>query len=890
MTFPFGIFKDKKSRQGRYSRAKRNPIAELKYDEGDGDIPYESHLDMLDDSSVREKFEVCWQEKITVDKDLYEKEGLQLWAIPQSHMDIAWLWRMYQIINKSRITHGKAAFHVLNLPEFKFTFSQPIMLDWLERVFPETFKEVKEAVASGRFELQGGDWVESDAKVPSGESFCRQRLYGQRYYLEKFGKMANVGWLPDSFGYNNNIPQILQKSGCKYFYTQKISGNWPPHAFPFIHFKWRSPSGHEVITYSNNFQFRPITRWHLFGEYRKLVKEGEQLICDYTHPDPASDPALDGVWPHVGIMFGQGDGGHGPTCEEVHRMRYFIQKGYVKDFLTASEYFSMYDEIEHRLPVWNGAELYYNLHRGTLTTQGLMKRMNRYFEWKLAGLQSLFTLKDFLTGRNSNSIHEILTRLWKDTLLLQFHDILPGSSITEVYDDCYDIWTDNMKSIRKLELELFEDYGREDEIEPDQNTTFIIFNPSSHQGKLLVKMNIDNEFDMSPYHSIECADESKVSFQILESDDLNEPFISRPRRLICVLNLDGWGSKNIKLSRDIIQEPEMVVEDNEDEIIIDSDHTTITINRKNGAISSYFDKRLGKEIFTRSSRLDLFRDWFTIERAWNIGPGYKEMPFEEDELVCIGCKVVEEGPVRYSVEIIYHVPESNSSFKQYIQVYADLPGVFFELLIDWNQEEAIAKQYFSFASKPDKIVAEGPYTTEIITADNESRSHLDKQRWECCWHTWLAAPDPEENWGVALLNDCKYGFDIDEDTLGITLIRGPDHPNATGYALEERKGRMDGGPPSHADKGDHLIRYAVLPYEGTIGENAIPQIAHVFNSELISRRKAGSVVIQGNQIKITPGNLELTVLKKPEDKPDSTDTMIARIYETARQEVTGTIK
>ncbi len=212
MSFPFGVFKDPaKPAKGRYSGADRDPVAEMTYDEGDGDAPYKKHAKTLDDPVAVDKFDHCWNDRITKHKAMYEKDGIRLWAIAQSHIDIAWLWRLYQSVNKAKITQGKAAYHVLAHPEFKFTFSQPVMLEWLEQVYPETFEKIKKAVATGRFDLQGGDYVESDAKMPSGESFCRQRLLGQRYYIEKFGKAAEVGWLPDSFGYSNNIPQFLVK-------------------------------------------------------------------------------------------------------------------------------------------------------------------------------------------------------------------------------------------------------------------------------------------------------------------------------------------------------------------------------------------------------------------------------------------------------------------------------------------------------------------------------------------------------------------------------------------------------------------------------------------------------------------------------------------------------
>lgn len=887
-TFPFGIFKAGAPRRGHYSGAARDPVAEASFVEHDPDAPYDEKLAWDEDPGKMQEYEHCWHDRIW--KGGEPMPGLELWAIAQSHMDIAWLWRMHQIAGKARITHGKAAFHVLRLSDFKFTFSQPVMLEWLQAIHPATFDEVRRAIATGRFELQGGDYVECDGKIPSGESFCRQRLYGQRYYLDTFGKIASVGWLPDSFGYNNNIPQFLVKSGCKHFYTQKISGNWPPHAFPFAHFAWRSPDGSEVVVYSNNFAFRPLTRWVLFGRHRRLLRPGTSLACDYRHPDPASAPELGEPWPVVGLVFGTGDGGHGPTCEEVHRMRHFIKDGRVKGFLTAAEYFAMYEPVRDRLPVWDGAELYYNLHRGTLTTQGLVKRMNRHFEWTATGLQALFSLQALVRGGSTDpAIHAMLTRLWKDTLLLQFHDILPGSSVPEVYDDCHDIWMDDAVMVRELVGLLLggaEPAALHGEV--------VVANPTAYAGVVPVEIPVPAGGAAPRDLALVDGSGRRWPCQPVDAETFDEPLLDRPARLLACFPVEPWAVTTAAIARDVVPsgDPPVSVVESEDLVVLESDRVRVAVSRRTGDVTSIVDKSGAGELLAGPASIRAYRDWFTIERAWNIGPGYKECPFEADELVLSSVQVIERGPARWAIEVVHGMPESGSSVTQRVQVHPGLDGVFFDLAIDWHQQHAILKHRFPIAFTPDQAIAEGPYTTENVTADPAARSHLDAQRWENCWHAWLAVPAVDDARGIAFINDSKYGFDIDKNDVGLTLLRGPDYPGATGYVLEERAARTDGGPPVFTDHGKHLVRHAIVPYRGPWATAGFKTLARAINRPpIVLPVRAGdpTCVTFHPGIRVTPANLELVAAKDPEPGAACDGGTILRVVETGRQHVTGTI-
>ncbi|MHA1733522.1 MAG: alpha-mannosidase [Promethearchaeota archaeon] len=902
MSFPFGGFKNPdEPRRGHYSGSPRDLRAEMEFDEGDAD-PLEDNLAKSEKGELREEFERCWREKINAKHELYDHLDLRVWALGQSHIDLAWLWRLYQSLNKARITWSKAVFHIRHVPGFTFTASQPVLLDWVRLADPDLFARIKEAARSGRFELQGGSWVEADQKIPSGESFCRSRLYGQRFYAEHFGKVAEVEWLTDSFGYNNNLPQFVRKSGGKYFLTLKIAGNWPPDAFPFWNFKWRSPSGEEVLAHVTNFQFRPLTRWKLFGATRRILRPGTTLACNYSTPDPASAPELGDVWPEVLVVYGTGDGGHGPTSEEVHRMKYYVDGGRVAGFTTAAGFFERLEAVGDRLPVWDGAELYYNLHRGTLTTQGLVKRMNRFFEWRLSGLESLHAWATFVgTGKGNREgpreTHGIFERLWKDLLLLQFHDILPGSSIPEVYDDCYDIWTEDVGVLARLEGELvarFRDVFFQSTSNPRGATHLFLLNQSAHAGVVPVEVPI-------PSGGTEFV---PPGFQFLGAEQRSEPLLSRPARLLCCVKVDPWSPTVVSLDELGGGTPvEVKIDDACGEITLDSSHARVVVSRTTGDVSSYFDKNLGREVLSAPGGvLKLYRDWAFDERAWNLGPGYRKCPFEGEEFVLESVEVVETGPVRWSVRARFLVPESDTTVVESVQLYRDIPGLFIELDLDWRQTDAVLKAEFTLASDPEVAVAEGPYTTEIYKCDPDRRTRLDAQRWEACGHTWVAFPSSDDTWGVAYVNDSKYGFDVVRDTFGATIVRGPDYPGVSGnsYAAVERSSRGCSEVPTHADQGEHLVKFALIPFSGSWRAASIPKFAHCFNAPPACRLVS---VAPGSQppavdwfpVVCSPGNLEVVAMKLPEGPVGDEGSVgverevLLRVVETGRTGTRGTL-
>jgi alpha-mannosidase len=413
---------------GHYSGNRRN--IETEYTQVEDVLNPNEAQDWMEKAKsieTRARFEEKYKDQINKLKTGGKPKEISFYC-GSSHIDVAWCWRYLQATEKSRVTFTKACFHVENVPEYSFTGSQSLLYDWVLARYPDLFKRMQRSVATGRFELAGGSWVEYDGHIPSGESLVRQRLLGQLFLKKHFGQYATIEWLPDSFGYAPQLPQILKKSNATAFYTNKLGANMV-NKFPFCTFLWESPDGTRILAESLNSASRKLLKPNMQAKIRPFTYEDD----DFDNPDLFSTDVI----PCNILPYGKGDGGHGPTGEEVQERLFMHTKG----IITLSPAMTYFEKVEkdcnNRLPVWKD-ELYLEWHRGTMTSHALVKRMNRYNEWILPSLEKLCVL----ASMNSSFEYprETLHESWKITLLNQFHDTLPGSCIPETYDDCWDMW------------------------------------------------------------------------------------------------------------------------------------------------------------------------------------------------------------------------------------------------------------------------------------------------------------------------------------------------------------------------------------------------------------------------------------------------------------------
>ena len=341
--------------------------------------------------------------------------ALTVSAIGHAHIDLAWLWPIRETIRKGARTFATALRMMERYPDYVFGASQPQLYLWMKEFYPDLYAQVKARVAEGRWEVQGAMWVEPDANVPSGESLVRQILYGKQFFRDEFGVDVTNLWMPDVFGYSGSLPQILRAAGLTTFMTQKLS--WSEvNTFPHHTFHWEGIDGSRVLVH-----MPPEGTYNSSAAPRAIARAEENFL-----DKAVSDRVL--------VLFGIGDGGGGPGEEHLERLaRERDLQGLAPVVQEPSQvFFDRLEENSARYPVWRG-ELYLEKHQGTLTTQARNKRGNRKLEFALRELE-LSASRAFLT-HGAAYPNDALDRIWKEMLLLQFHDILPGSSITRVYNE-----------------------------------------------------------------------------------------------------------------------------------------------------------------------------------------------------------------------------------------------------------------------------------------------------------------------------------------------------------------------------------------------------------------------------------------------------------------------
>ncbi|MGB9681529.1 MAG: alpha-mannosidase, partial [bacterium] len=555
-----------------------------------------------------------------------------------SHIDLAWLWPMAETRRKIRRTTSTVLSLMERYPEFKYNQSSAQVYAFLKEDEPELYERVKEKVRSGMWEPIGGMWVESDCNLTSGESLVRQTLYAQKFFEKEFGKRCKVAWLPDAFGFTWTLPQILKKAGLEYFLTTKINWN-ETNKFPYDLFYWQSLDGTRVIAHSflnpgqgYNGNIRALDLLGTWQNYREKT-----------------------IYYNTLLSFGYGDGGGGPTLEMLEMYKRFKDfPGYPSLKMgIVEEYFE--NAPKEGLPLWDG-ELYLELHRGTYTTQSRMKKANRLAEHLLYTVETISTVAYLLNGKYPQ---KEVTYNWQKVLRNQFHDILPGSSIKEVYEDALK----ELKEVEEFSRKTIEDTLKDvaSEISLDREG-LVIFNPNSFPRTLCYIGDI-------PYSSLELPDGRTIKVQRLYNGKglVYSPYIDVPPVGYLVLYKSDKDEEEKKLTVNTT--------------LLENERVKVKIG-EDGSILSFFDKVAQRDIFTaKGNQLwaysDRPRDW----DAWDVSPDYERYGEEIKDVEYIN--VVENGVSRGVVEVKKRYRDSYI-LQRYI-LYRDNPRLDIETEIDWHE-------------------------------------------------------------------------------------------------------------------------------------------------------------------------------------------------------------
>ena len=732
-------------------------------------------------------------------------------AIGNAHLDLAWLWRTKESIRKSARTFASQVRNIENYPGYVFGASQAVHYSMVKDNYPGLYRRMAEKIAEGSWEILGGVWVEADCNITSGESLIRQFLHGKNFFKDEFGFESNMLWQPDVFGYSASMPQILLGCGCKYFLTQKIS--WSLfNKFPFHTFLGRGIDGSEVLTHfppedTYNSEMLPQSRL-CYGQDNFAEKD---IINEYI------------------CAFGIGDGGCGPAENHLERaVRCADLDGVPRvKFGRVDKFFERMEKYRSKLDVWAN-ELYLELHQGTLTTHADIKKQNRRCEEMLAVTEAL----SVAAGVENYPAKE-LDIIWKRVLNNQFHDILPGSSIAEVYEDTAVDYEKTVSECGALQKRAAEKLFIRDE------NSAVLVNTLSYEYSGIIEL--------------------PEAWQGAESDGKTLLSQKLPDgKIVAFVRIPAWGSIEIRkvdsAQSSSTELKEKVLENSVIRYEFDD----------SGRIISVFDKVLGREILpenSKSNEIRLYMDYYSTGEAWDI-----DMDYEANQAEFAVAEAPAEGfcgellsQLTFKVKI---GPHCSVTQKIRLQQTRQLD---FETNVSWHEDRKILRVYF-----PTDITArDAAYDIQYgyIRRPTHGDNSWDWAKFEVAARRYMDLSDHE--YGFAVLNDCKYGCCVKENTLSLTLLRAPKYPDRS------------------ADMGDdHTFTYSLLPHEGDLIKSDVMSSAAILNRppQCFSgmAKKAEEIFPVG----IESENITLEVLKKAE----KSNQLVIRLVETSGRKSEGVLK
>lgn len=748
-----------------------------------------------------------------------------------AHIDVAWLWRLKHTRVKAANTFSTAVYHMDNYPHFIFTQSQPQLYQYVKEDQPALYERIKEKVAGGQWEPEGAMWVEADTNITGGESLVRQFLFGQRFFRQEFGKTSKVLWLPDVFGYSAAMPQLIKGAGADYFITTKISWN-ETNRIPVDTFWWQGLDGSKVLAYFITAQNddHSKTYYTYNGEVRPEVLALSWK--NYRHKELNRELLL---------AYGFGDGGGGPTRNMVEATALLSRPlspelptaatGKISDFM---------DRLAGRIgndpnvPEWVG-ELYLEFHRGTYTSQGRVKRGNRLAERALHNAEFLASSALNLTGKTYPL--EDLSDAWKIVLTHQFHDILPGSSIGEVYSDA----VENYAQVEKITSRVIEEAGQA-----------LVENISGPKNSLVV------------FNPLAWARTEPVEITQAQADKLglHSQKLSNGNALVKVEDVPSLGYRSFApggkattpATNGLSVSP----------TLLENQFYRLELDEL-GQISRLLDKAgyggKGREVLKAGQKgnvLQFFEDKPVEYDAWNIDEFYEQKTWGVDQPPTV--TVVEQGPLRAGLKLEW-LYQGRTRIVQHLYLYSDSRRIDFVTEVDWQERQTLLKVAFPVE------VLNGRATAEIQFGNVERPTHRntswDQAKFETCAHKWIDLS--EGDYGVALLNDCKYGYDVHDATMRLTLLRGPISPDPLG------------------DLGQHEFTYSLLPHAGGWFEGGVGRAAYELNNPLLpvvkSEAGQGKGEAEFSLVQVEPSNVIVETVKRAEDS----DGLVVRLYESANR-------
>lgn len=797
-------------------------------------------------------------------------QQFKIHAVGNSHIDMAWLWPWTETVEVVRNTFQSVLDLMREYPDFKFTMSSARTYEWIEEKYPDMFKQIQGRIREGRWEVIGGMWVEPDLNMPDGESLTRQILVGKRYFQSRFGIDVKIGWNPDSFGYNAQLPQIYKKSGMDYFVTQKLLWAHEFTTFPYKLFWWQAPDGSRLLTY--------FPRDYAGGIEGPSMAKDLSIWAPSIYGSRLDDSPLSNSSPSNSSsselretmhLYGIGDHGGGPTRLMLDSAKVLVSPATVYprfEFGTAAGFF---DDLEKKLPrlnvpTWNG-ELYFQYHRGVFTTQAETKQRIRRTEETLLNAEKFASLA-LLDGRRYPQ--EDMNLAWRRLLFDDFHDIMPGSGIGVNYLDA----RNNLRDVGLAGNEVIDDSL--EEIAARINTEgdgvpVVVFNSLSWARREVVELEAQLPV---PAESISVTD---AAGKPVESQLIGIDSHTHRARFLLLADIPALGYKTYFV-RGVASAAPLHTGLKATADSLENEYLRVKIDSRTGCMTSLFDKRNNQEALAPSETetggpgdkicgnlLQTFVDKPQRWDAWNIDADFEKKHWDLDTTDNV--KLVENGPLRAIIRIKKHF--RNSTFIQDVTLYPSSPRVDVNMQVEWHEKHILLKVAFPVSAHSQKAAFEIPYgSVERPTTRN---TPAEQAQFEVPAIRWADISD--EKHGFSLLNNCKYGYDAKGNVLRLSLLRSPEWPDP------------------HADEGHHEFTYSLYPHAGTWREALTVRQGYNLNYKLLSRqtdKHQGALPAEHAFVEVKPDNVVLTAVKKAEGDDD----LIFRFYEWAGRDTDVKIK
>ena len=725
-------------------------------------------------------------------------------AVGNSHLDLVWLWPIGETRRKTARTFAAQLRLLDEYPDYVYIQSQPASYEMCREYYPDLYEKIRKAIREGRWIADGAMYVEPDTNMPSGEALVRQLLLGIRYYREQLGTEPKVLWLPDTFGYSAALPQLLSQAGIPYMVTQKIFWSYNEgDPFPYHYFHWKGMDGTQVISFLPTSYTYRIDPKNMEETWNKRVQK--RKLHDFLIP------------------FGYGDGGGGPCRDDLEMARRMKDlEGSPKiEMKSPARFFEELDEKGGPDYTWDG-ELYFDAHRGTYTTQALLKKNNRRSEFCLHNLEALSTFAA-LYGQAYPA--EDLDRMWKTLLLNQFHDILPGSSIGPVYVMANGMHAELQAEAEKGIHRALNTLVRED------GDALTLFNPLGVERTELIPL----------------PDAFRNGAQTGEGTVL-------PLRDGQVLiTLMPFQAQTLRPATALSDTDPVHAREEKECFVLESPRVRALVDRNAQVLSMTVD---GREI--ADSAMNVFTMYQDIPRvfdAWDVDSNYRDMPrqFLQVTDIHVGTS---QG---LSASLVWEGTIGHSRICQTISLNAASTALTFDTTIDWHELHRLLKVAFPVDVRTRSAMHEIQFG--YVERPNHRNRNTDAQQFEVCQHRYSALMDHSH--GAALLNDCKYGIGVEGQSMELTLLRAA------------------ASPDFQADQGTHALRYALLPWDGSWLDARITEQAMAFNNPVITvpgSLRADLPMLRTDRSHVIPDTLKMA--------EDGSGDVIVRLYECARADDT----